>query len=690
MIRVDFSLGWHIVCTSADPVAGLAVAELGSTLQGITGREVPAEMERSEGKPALVLSHGDGEQDGFRWEARPDADGGDEYIPDIRSIELQGHNPRGLLYAVYSLLEALGCRWVAPGTGGERIPRGVRFDLPEEPVADEYIRVETPALPGRCLIIGHYAFMQEVEEWIVWAARNRLNTIFLHVIEGPLALGAAPERQWQQHKGMAVALARQRGMTIEHGGHGLAGLLPRRLFKRMPGAFRYHDGRRRPDHNFCPTCAEGLAVIQKNAEAHFRAHPEVDVFHVWPDDIAGGGWCECERCREYTPAEQGLLAINAIAEALEGVNPAAQVAFLAYHDTEDVPAKVRPRPNVCVSWAPRKRCYAHATDDGACAVNVPRYAETFRAQAEHFRAAGAQPPRVFEYYLDGILFKSLLPPLATVMQRDLRFYRDAGAHTVQALMTGDRPWTAPQLNVWLFARLAWNPDQDLDRLLADFSRATFGSESADLPAYYRALKAAFQLALDVVPEQIKIEFELGLLELMNNPPADMGDPAFAPPEVLRRKSQANAGIADLVEEAARHLEAARPAAEPQAWEAERAEFDLARAWLGFDLSRVRLYDAIASRPVPPEARQHLDDAQAALDEALAWGEAHIEDARFRRNFSGIHRVFWQGRLNAIRANYFAGRWGAWMLRGRMLLQIAGVFWRLRGLYREDKGGEGHG
>jgi hypothetical protein len=374
------------------------------------------------------------------------------------------------------------------------------------------------------------------------------------------------------------------------------------------------------------------------------------------------------------------LAINAIAEALERVNPAAQVAFLAYHDTEDVPAKVTPRPNVCVSWAPRKRCYAHATDDDACAVNVPHYAETFRAQTEHFRAAGARPPRVFEYYLDGILFKSLLPPLATVMQRDLRFYREAGAYTVQALMTGDRPWTAPQLNAWLFARLAWNPNQDPERLVGDFCRATFGSESADLPAYYRALEAAFQLALDVVPEQIKIEFDLGLLELMKNPPADMGDPAFAPPEVLRHKSQANAAIASLVEEAAGHLEAARSSATPEAWEAERTEFDLARAWLGFDLSRVRLYDAIASRPVPPEARQHLEAAQAALDETLAWGKAHIEEPWFRANFMGIHMIFWQGRLNAIRANYFADRWGGWMLRARMLLQIAGVFWRLRGSY----------
>jgi len=662
MIQIDFSLDWHIVSSLSDPVAAQAAMELGDTLQRITGRSFPVVAEPLDGKPAIVLSHGDGEDDGLRWHATPN------------SIELHGHNPRGLLYAVYSLLETLGCRWVAPGMAGERIPHDVRFDLPEKPV------METPSLSGRCLIVGHYAFMKDVEDWIIWAARNRLNTIFLHVIDDPLALGAAPENQWQAHKATAVPLARQRGMTIEHGGHGLTSLLPRKLFKQMPHAFRYHNGKRTPDHNFCPTSVEGLAVIRQNAKAYFRAHSEVDVFHLWPDDIPGGGWCECEHCRAYTPGEQSLMAINAIAEVLEQVNPKAQVAFLAYQDTEEAPAKVTPRCNVCLSWAPRNRCYAHATDDEACSVNAPHYAETFCAQAEHFHAAGAQPPRVFEYYLDAILFKSLLPPLPTVMQRDLRFYRDAGAHTVQALMTGDRPWLTPQLNAWLFARLAWNPDQDLDALLANFCRATFSTDSPDLPAYYRSLEAAFALALDVVPEQIQIEFDLGLGQLVNNPPADMGDPAFAPPEVLRHKSQANAAISDLVEEAARHLEAVRSTAIPDIWDVEQTAFDLTRAWLRFDLSRVRLYEAIASTPVAPGARQRCDEAQAALDDLLAWGSMHIASSRFHRNFLSIHQMFWQLRLNKIRADHFVGAWGRWILKIKSLIQIGCSFLRLRGMY----------
>lgn len=662
MVQIDFSLGWHIVSSSSDPVVAQAVTELRDTLQRITGKSFPVVEEPLDGKPAIVLSHNNGEDDGLRWHATPN------------SIEVYGHNSRGLLYAVYSLLETLGCRWVAPGMTGERIPRGVRFDLPERPVA------ETPSLSGRCLIVGHYAFMKDVEDWIVWAARNRLNTIFLHVIDDPLALGAAPESQWQAHKATAVPLARQRGMTIEHGGHGLTSLLPRNLFKQMPDAFRCHDGERMPDHNFCPTSVDGLAVIRRNVETYFRARPEVDVFHLWPDDIPGGGWCECERCHAYTSSEQSLMATNVIAEVLERVNPKAQIAFLAYQDTEKVPTRVTPHHNVCLSWAPRNRCYAHATDDETCSVNAPHYAETFRAQVEHFHAAGAQSPRVFEYYLDGLLFKSLLPPLPTVMQRDIRFYHGAGAHTVQALMTGDCPWLTPQVNAWLFARLAWNPDQDLDALLADFCRSTYGTDSPDLPGYYRSLEAAFSLALDVVPEQIRIEFDLGLGQLLNNPPADMGDPAFAPPEVLRHKSRANAAISDLVEDAARHLETVQPTAIPDVWSTERIAFDLARAWLRFDLNRVRLYEAVASTPVAPDVQQRFDETQAALDDVLAWGAMHIADYRFRRNFLIIHQMFWQLRLRKIRADYFVGAGGRWFLKIKSLIQIGCSFLRLRGMY----------
>ena len=327
MTPVDFTRDWRILArfSSSDRDASLAAAELCQILKQVMGHDIPVVLETPTGIPVIRRWHDAGEMDCFDWQAGRDA------------IDLHGHNARGLLYAVYDFLEALGCRWIAPGDGPATLPpSAVRFELLGGKIS------EIPALPGRCLIIGHYAFMQQVEEWIVWAARNRLNTVFLHVTTQSPPLGSAQESQWQRHKEVAVKLARQRGMTIEHGGQGLTELLPRKYFKQMPEAFPSSNGRRTPEHNFSPTNEAGLAVIRDNSERHFRSQPEMDVFHLWPDDIADGGWCDCERCQGYTPSEQALLAVNVVAETLEAINPKAQISLLAYHDTVQVPAKITP------------------------------------------------------------------------------------------------------------------------------------------------------------------------------------------------------------------------------------------------------------------------------------------------------------------------------------------------------------
>lgn len=668
MVQVDFSREWRILArfSSSDLVATLAAVELSLILKQVTGHDIPVVTETSAGRPIIRLWHEEGEEDGFDWQAGHD------------SIDLHGHNARGLLYAVYDFLEVLGCRWITPSDGSAtHIPSAVRFELPGGKIS------ETPALPGRCLIVGHYAFMQQVEEWIIWAARNRLNTVFLHVTTQSPALGLAPECQWLRHKEAAVRLARQRGMTIEYGGHGLTELLPRKFFKQMPNAFRFYNGRRTPNHNFCPTNEAGLAVIRHNAEKHFRSHPEVDVFHLWPDDIAEGGWCACERCQGYTPSEQALLAVNTVAEVLEAINPKAQISFLAYHDTEQVPAKVAPRYNVCMLWAPRKRCYAHATDAAACSVNTPHYSATFREQIRHFHAVGAAPGRVFEYYLDAILFKSVLPPLLNVMRSDLRFYREAGAHTVQALMTGDYPWVSAQLNAWCFARLAWNPDQDLENLLAGFCQKVFGISDDHMPAYYRLLEQAFKLALELDPQQIRLVDDIH--DIWDNPPTDMGDPAFAPPEVLKHKSQQNTAILDLVSQATGHLEAARSTSNPENWQAEQVNFELIRPWLRFDYHRLRLYEATyrvkGGLSKKSEAYHWLKQAQNDLDAVLAWGQKYLREGGYRANFRLIHWVMWGISLNWIRGEHFTNKLGQWLIKIRCLAQANFLLLKVRFAYK---------
>ncbi len=401
-VELDLQSGWHLEGGDLSaPEAALAAAELEAAL----GPPVEEGIE-------VTLTHAGETGDGFSRRATSER------------IELRGDSPRGLLFGVYETLEELGEGW--PWPGEHRSRRGA---------ARLEDRVDhRPAVPGRCIVLGECALVQYAEDWIEWAARNRLNGVFVHVSTQPEPHGAAAETAWEDAKGPAVALARERGMTLEHGGH----LLPELLSGADLRALAAGD---RP----------GPAAERALSE-HVRDHPEADVLHLWGADLpAGAGGAEA--------SEAALRTANAVAELAEAIRPGIQVAFLAYHDTIEVPRSVPPRQNVCLVFAPRERCYEHTLADPGCPTNA-RYRDTLAAQVEHFDAAGAAAPRVFEYWLDAILFAGGVPDLTETMAGDLAFYRQAGVDTVEILITGHGDAPAPHPNLPAFARLAWRADAD--------------------------------------------------------------------------------------------------------------------------------------------------------------------------------------------------------------------------------------
>jgi Domain of unknown function (DUF4838) len=396
-IEIDPTRGWQLAADASDPSVALAAAELTSGL-GPPGEE----------GIEIALSHANGTGDGFRRHASP------------ARIEVRGESSRGLLFGVYRTLEELGLTWPWPGRRhGES-----RSAQLEERVED------APALPGRCLVLGERALLEDVESWIVWAARAQLNTVFVHVSTGTAPTGAAPEALWLECRDRALELARERGMTIEHGGH----LLPELLSPSELSALAAGE----------PPSDETRHTLAR----YVRAHAEAEVLHLWGADLPPGASGEA--------SEATLRTANAVAELAEAERPGAQVAYLAYHETERVPRAVRPRSNVCLVFAPRERCYEHSLADRSCRRNA-RYRDLLLAQLEHFGAYGAAPPRVFEYWFDAILFAGGVPDLSETMAEDLRFYAETGVHTVQLLATGHGGSPAPHPNPPAFARLAWDP-----------------------------------------------------------------------------------------------------------------------------------------------------------------------------------------------------------------------------------------
>jgi hypothetical protein len=399
-IDSDPARGWRLAVEQSGPEAALAASELEGAL-GSPGEE----------GVEIVLSHAKGTGDGFRRRGGPGR------------IDLHGDSPRGLLFGVYRMLEDLGLRWLWPGRESGRAG-AARLEEQVE---------ESPALPGRCLVLGERALLDDADAWIAWAARNRLNALFVHVSTQREPAGAAPEATWRKRRGGAVELARERGMTIEHGGH----LLPELLRTKDLRALAAGE----------PPSQDAKRILIE----HVRAHPEADVLHLWGADLPAGGSGRREA------SEAALRTANAVAVVAEGERPGLQVPYLAYHETAEVPKRVRPRANVCLLFAPRERCYEHSLADPGCRRNQ-RYRELLLAQIEHFGAAGAAPPRVFEYWFDAIRFADGVPDLTATMAEDLRFYAETGVHTVQLLMTGHGHPPQPHPNPPAFARLAWDVD----------------------------------------------------------------------------------------------------------------------------------------------------------------------------------------------------------------------------------------
>ncbi len=286
---------------------------------------------------------------------------------------------------------------------------------------------------------------------------------------------------------------RERGIASEYGGHVLQLLLPRDRFDSNPESFPVGTGGKRNRRgNLCVSNTAALAIVRDGAVRYMRENPECALLHVWGADVWDGAWCRCRHCAQLAPQRQYMAVVNAIAAALaEGSAAAPPVAYLAYHDTLEPVAELDPLPNVAFEWAPRERCYSHAIDDPACAVN-PRYLDSLKRYIDLFDGRG----HVFEYYADAILFGGLGFATPAIIARDLRAYRALGITSVSCLTFGAYSVLAYPVNLEAFARGTQSPDFDPDETLADVAAQRHPRCAPAMTAAYRALARASRLILE--------------------------------------------------------------------------------------------------------------------------------------------------------------------------------------------------
>lgn len=532
------------------------------------------------------------------------------------NVTIAGATPRGVLNGAYALLGRLGYRWVKPGAAGERF-------IPGRTLVDGTY-AEQPAFRRRTLILGNDALHDEWPEWLEFASRNRLNNVFFHDTP-PSELGRGGARRppsaeaiaadgkgwmferWDEDGPAIVEAAAKRGIALQFGGHHLPALLRRELFAEHPDWFPERDGRRDARYNLCPTNPGAIAELRARARDFFVRFAGASVYHLWADDILGGGWCSCAACAGLSPSDQALLATNVLAEELSSVAPSAVIAHLAYHDTIAPPRHVRPARNVSALYAPRNRNYAFAIDDPACPHNFAGHFAELEGLAATFRE-NPDSLAVFEYYSDAILYKWMDPPNLAVLPADARAYQRAGVYDFGDLAVTPRPWIGPTWHAWWFARCAWNPELDPVGEVRDFCAASYGADGPRIETLYGELEAGYRELLD-----------LGEVERI--PRHDVLDFSDTPRAALSTKAEQLRRATERMNAAVAHI----PLLPEGLGRALREDLAVQLAMVNHLSERVQAWDA-ALDGRSADAAAHIEMARLALRALNDWDHTHTPPA----------------------------------------------------------------
>jgi len=453
--------------TKASVCEKFAAEELSKYIKQIAGVSLKIQEETEALANSVRIAGGREELDGYRITVTPD------------QILLQGTTERAALYAVYQLLKDMGCRWFYIGSLGEVVPERDTIELSLGQ------KTENASFPERSVMLAYAHYYNQFDQWIDLCGKFKINNICIY---------GQPKQWWLTEGKDHLGEIAKRGIILEWGGHLMPSLVPRELFQEHPEYFRLDpSGQRNAEQNFCPR-SEGINILRKNFREYLKNMDDFRYFHIWADDIMGGGWCNCPQCRGFSPAEQNLLAVNALAEILSLERPESFVANLAYHDTLTPVQKIRPQQNIFLMHAPRERCYAHAINDPGCRRNREEYLPQWRGQYSLFGGKNSNTIHCFEYYTDAILDRQMQPPQINVIPSDARYYRDLAVSVFQNLIVAFRNWHSPPLSLLIFAEAAWNADIAGEAVLEDFCRCYYGEKLAPLMAdYYRQVEQSMNL-----------------------------------------------------------------------------------------------------------------------------------------------------------------------------------------------------
>jgi len=248
------------------------------------------------------------------------------------------------------------------------------------------------------------------------------------------------------------------------------------FFKDHPEYFALRGNKRTPTQ-LCLTNKKVLEIVKDSVASLFQQYPEAQVVSVSQDD--NQQYCECDDCStidrdEDSHAGTMIHFVNKIAKNF----PDKTISTLAYQHTRK-PPKIKPDKNVLITL---------------CSIECDRSAP-IQEKCKDFAAdligwgKLTNNIRIWDYTTQFTNFLAPFPNLSTI-QPNIKFFRDQ--HTSWIFeQHSNNPSELFELRSYIMAKLLWNPDQDLNDLLIEFT-----------DGYYKGAGIFVRKYIDLVHQKI--------------------------------------------------------------------------------------------------------------------------------------------------------------------------------------------
>ncbi len=432
----------------APPSVVAAADDLQKYILEASGAELPIVTEGAE--PAIILGTATGLDladvplEGYRIVTRE----GNVLIagPDTAEGEytLQGGTSNGTRNGVCAFLEKfVNVRWLMPTDVGDDVPEMRTITVPDTDMTD------APFFLNR-----RVPYTQQNETQVIeWWARQKLG--------------------WS--------------LYLSHG-HNFRRTIPAEYYDEHPDWFPMFNGKRVPPTGRYKLCLSNQGLIEafgQRAIAYFDENPNATSYSLSPSDSAG--WCQCPECQAmYETDPEGNLSVtpavlnfyNGVAKVVAQKYPEKVLAGYVYASYVYPPQEpIKLQPNVFLVWAP--------SFDYGYTLFRPELQETWESLAQQWTQV---TDKIAYYDLPTSLTSDTgapSPPGVEILQflyPRLKQYQMKGVYVY-----GQSAWGTGAPTNYLLAKLAWDPDADVQALLDEFMQRCYHEGADDIGQLYALL-----------------------------------------------------------------------------------------------------------------------------------------------------------------------------------------------------------